>query len=297
MGGFLCLLAGLATAASPITVVSRKRPLPDTTPGPLVVRVLDAETQQPLAGAAVQVSRDSVPVLTDSFGRALYRGLADGTKRISVSLPGYLSDFAYPRRDRDTLRASLAIYVDLPRSVRGSVVDGMTGVPLASVNVLFSSLDDKTTTDPTGKFQFDGLLPGKLWVDFSLGGYHKTSQLLRVAGGDTARLVVPMYRDTLYGMLTGYVTDSKTGEPLADAYVIVERTEFGNVADSTGRYTITNLPVGYCSVTAMYVGHQDVRQRVLVPYGEPVRCDFMLPVIELKLDQMPLPKPYRVIED
>jgi hypothetical protein len=297
MGGFLCLLAGLAAAASPITVVSWKRPLPDTTPRPLVVLVLDAETQRPLAGATVFVGSDSVPVLTDSCGWARYSGLADETKRVSVSLPGYLGDFAQPRRDRDTMRASLAIYVDLQRSVGGSVIDGITGAPLAGVAVGISPSDRKVTTDSTGKFYFDSLPPGELRVDLSFSGYHRTSQTLRVAGGEAVRLIMPMYGSSLYGTITGFVTDSGTGEPLEASFVTIEGTDLGNAVDSTGRYTITNLPVGYHSVVASYVGHHDVRKRVLVPYGETARCDFRLPVIELRLDRLPVHEPYRVIEN
>ena len=297
MRGSLLLMIGLASVTLPVEIASRKvvRVTPDTTPRPLVVQVLDAETQRPLAGAAVLTGRDSVPVLTDSFGRVRYPGLADETKRTTVNLPGYLGDFAYPRRNRDTLRISLAIYIDLPRSVRGSAADGLTGAPLAGVAVHISPPDRKATTDSTGKFEFDSLPPGELWIDFSLGGYHRTSQTLKVAGGDTVRLVVPMYDSSLYGNITGLVTDSGTGEPLAAAYVIIEGAELGNVTDSTGRYTITNLPVGYCSATAMCLGHNDVRQRVLVPCGEPARCDFRLPAMELKLDRLLVPEPYRVI--
>jgi hypothetical protein len=287
MRGSLFLLIGLASVALPVEIASRKvvRVRPDTTPRPLVVRVLDAETQRPLAEACVLVESDSVPVLTDSCGRALYDGLADEAKRVTVSMPGYLGDFAYPRRDRDTLRASLAIYIDLQRSVGGSAVDGITGAPLSGVAVHISPPDRKATTDSTGEFGFDGVPPGELSVDLSLSGYHRTSRTLKVAGGDTARLVVPMYESSLYGMITGLVTDSRTGEPLAGASVIIEGTERGNASDSTGRYTITNLPVGYCSAVASYVGYQDVRERVLVPYGEPARYDFRLTVMEFKLNR------------
>lgn len=56
------------------------------------------------------------------------------------------------------------------------------------------------------------------------------------------------------GIITGKVTDSKTGEPLIGATVILEGTELGDATDANGRYTIRNIPTKTYNVKASYIG-------------------------------------------
>ncbi|MFQ5904986.1 MAG: carboxypeptidase-like regulatory domain-containing protein [bacterium] len=58
------------------------------------------------------------------------------------------------------------------------------------------------------------------------------------------------------GKIAGRVTDSKTGEPLPGANVIIEGTAMGASADRDGYYFIVNVPVGTYSVTARVIGYK-----------------------------------------
>lgn len=56
------------------------------------------------------------------------------------------------------------------------------------------------------------------------------------------------------GILSGTVTDARTGEPLIGATVLLEGTELGDATDVNGRYTITNIPTKTYNVKASFVG-------------------------------------------
>lgn len=57
------------------------------------------------------------------------------------------------------------------------------------------------------------------------------------------------------GNLSGSVTDSKTGEPLIGATVILEGTILGSSTDINGQFTIRNIPNETYNVTASYIGY------------------------------------------
>ncbi len=57
------------------------------------------------------------------------------------------------------------------------------------------------------------------------------------------------------GKLSGSVTDARTGQPLIRATVLLQGTQLGALTDSTGRYTISNIPVKTYNVEAKYLGY------------------------------------------
>jgi len=62
------------------------------------------------------------------------------------------------------------------------------------------------------------------------------------------------------GTLSGYITDSRTGEPLIGANVGIEGTSRGSSTDSDGYYEITNIEPGSYNITATYIGYEPQRQ-------------------------------------
>ncbi|HUU46907.1 MAG TPA: TonB-dependent receptor, partial [Acidobacteriota bacterium] len=70
-------------------------------------------------------------------------------------------------------------------------------------------------------------------------------------------LVVPaIVRGGTTGKLSGVVTDTETGQPIAGALVEVIGTEYRTYTDSDGRYVILNVPVGRHAVVASFLGEQ-----------------------------------------
>lgn len=57
------------------------------------------------------------------------------------------------------------------------------------------------------------------------------------------------------GSVTGRVTDARSGVGIASAQVFVEQTRISATADESGRYRLTNVPVGIQRVTARRIGY------------------------------------------
>ncbi len=60
------------------------------------------------------------------------------------------------------------------------------------------------------------------------------------------------------GVITGYVTDQETGEPLVGANVVLAGRNLGSATDVNGRYYIANVPIGSCPMNISYVGYEKV---------------------------------------
>lgn len=61
------------------------------------------------------------------------------------------------------------------------------------------------------------------------------------------------------GKITGRVIDSKTGEPLLGANIIIEGTGIGAASDLDGYYVINNTPPGSYTVLVSYIGYETQR--------------------------------------
>ena len=66
------------------------------------------------------------------------------------------------------------------------------------------------------------------------------------------------------GVLTGRVQDSKTGDALAGANVVIMNTTTGTAADIEGRYTLRGLAAGTWTVRASMIGYVSVTREVVL---------------------------------
>ncbi|MFO7890315.1 MAG: TonB-dependent receptor [bacterium] len=58
-----------------------------------------------------------------------------------------------------------------------------------------------------------------------------------------------------YGKIYGIITNQTTNEPIPDANIIIEKTDFGTASKDNGLYYIKNLPVGFYDVTVKVIGY------------------------------------------
>ena len=76
--------------------------------------------------------------------------------------------------------------------------------------------------------------------------------------------------------VSGRVTDVETGQGLPGANVVVEGTTFGAAANTTGDYSISNVPSGTQTVTASVIGYGSGSTTVNVPFSGSVTANFSL---------------------
>ena len=78
-----------------------------------------------------------------------------------------------------------------------------------------------------------------------------------------------------------------TGQPLAEAQVVIVGTAFGAVTNAHGYYFINNLPAGQVEVRATFIGYQPVEvQGLRILAGQTLTQDFTLDPRVLELEQI-----------
>lgn len=86
------------------------------------------------------------------------------------------------------------------------------------------------------------------------------------------------------GRITGTVTDSASGRPIADVQVTVGGSRAAGITDAQGRYSIGGVPTGARTLDARRIGYQPSAPRaVTVPDGGTVTVDFKLREAALSL--------------
>jgi TonB-linked SusC/RagA family outer membrane protein len=87
------------------------------------------------------------------------------------------------------------------------------------------------------------------------------------------------------GRVTGTVSDSATGQPVAEALVTVVGTRFGARTDNVGRYAITGVPAGTYRIEARRLGYRPATvPDVAVPDGGTATVDMRLGASALTLE-------------
>ncbi len=88
------------------------------------------------------------------------------------------------------------------------------------------------------------------------------------------------------GTITGRVTETGTGVPVADAQVVLAGTTRGARTDAEGRYRIIDVPAGTAVVRALRIGYSSTAQNVSVTAGGSTTADFALSTAAISLDRV-----------
>ncbi len=105
------------------------------------------------------------------------------------------------------------------------------------------------------------------------------SPILRAAGIITLLALVGAGVPTTQvptGTIEGRITVASSGQPLPDAAVMVVGTSIGAATDTTGRYSLANVPAGEHTVRVAFVGHATQERQVSVAAGQKTVADFAL---------------------
>jgi len=85
----------------------------------------------------------------------------------------------------------------------------------------------------------------------------------------------PVYAQEI-GKVSGRVVDAKTGAPLPGTNVFLEGTDFGSATDLNGYYEIKNVPAGDYTLSAAFVGYEDITREISVIEGEELKVNFSM---------------------
>ncbi len=73
----------------------------------------------------------------------------------------------------------------------------------------------------------------------------------------------PLPAAELKAALTGTITDATSGEPIADASVVIPDLKSGAHSDATGHYSISNIPPGRYLVEVSHVGYNSITEYIV----------------------------------
>ena len=88
------------------------------------------------------------------------------------------------------------------------------------------------------------------------------------------------------GSITGRVTDSQTGQPVAAAQVFIADLDLGGLTRQNGSYLILSVPIGAHTVTVQRIGYRTATVEVTVAAGETMAQNFQITEEALSLDEI-----------
>jgi TonB-dependent SusC/RagA subfamily outer membrane receptor len=98
------------------------------------------------------------------------------------------------------------------------------------------------------------------------------------------RTLEPLQQVT--GVIRGVVRNQENGEPLAAAQVFIAELDQGVLTQSSGQYSMTNVPAGTHAVSVTLIGYRTATSSVTVASGATVVQDFFLQTEALALDEI-----------
>ncbi len=88
------------------------------------------------------------------------------------------------------------------------------------------------------------------------------------------------------GLITGNISDAKTGETLIGATVLLEGTQKGTITDFNGNYTLTGIEAGSHRIVCSYISYEPQAIAVIVNADEETLADFRLSESLIALEEV-----------
>jgi thermitase len=160
----------------------------------------------------------------------------------------------------------------LPGKIAGQVTDAQDGSAISGVQ-----LTDGTRTaltDAAGMYTIDDVSPGTYQVVACKEGYEDSPLTVDVLSGNTAIANFSLSQIIVPGSISGSVTDAQDGSPIAGA--VVSDGSRAATTDTSGEYTIADVPPGSYEVTASKEGYGSSTSSVTVISGASSVLNFSL---------------------
>ncbi len=214
------------------------------TTGTLVITVVDAVSGEPVEGADLMIAQRRETA--DAAGRVTAEEVPAGDIVVNASARLY-----EPASADAVLEAAgeAAVAIELVPvtygTIVGTVVDSVSGAPLADATVRFAKLELRT--DAAGSFRAERVPAGSVSVNAELFRYRDGQQSIELERG--AEEVVRLALEPITtGTVRGIVRNATNSEPVSGATITI-----GNLSvrsDAEGRFEIEQVPAGDGSVRA-----------------------------------------------
>ncbi|MBX3279174.1 MAG: carboxypeptidase regulatory-like domain-containing protein [Acidobacteria bacterium] len=231
--------------------------------------VYNAATNQPVAGASIQVKGTSISTSSGGNGAFVLPDVPAGWQTIIASAPGYDSDEAVLFLTPDAAIARDFYLTPNIGAITGIVRESATNAPIAGAVV--SAAGVTAITDGAGAFTLNDLPTGPLTVSASAPDYNPTSGSINLLPGQTPQLLIVMTPQL--GVITGIVRD-ETGTAIPNA--TVSAAGVTATTGANGSYTLTNVRAGSQTLSASATDYTPSSAAVVVAGDQTVQQDINL---------------------
>lgn len=223
----------------------------------------------PLAGAAVTTGSISATTLAD--GSYTLSNVPAGTATVSASLSGYqgASTSVNVTSGATATAATLQLAPNSPGNVTGTVVNS-GGSPISGAKI--TGAGQSTTTDASGNYSLNNLPSGSVTLTASASGFANGTATVTVAAGTTTTAPAITLTSNS-GAVTGTVKNS-SGTAIVGASV-----SYGGgttTTNTSGVYTLSNVPVGTIQLAVSASGYASQTQNVTITGGTTTTANFTL---------------------
>lgn len=221
--------------------------------------ITDAITGQPISGVSVIITGDNnKKTLTSTDGSYKVTGLSTGSITITVSANGYQSaNTTITIDDVTDYILSVSLYADSQvkpdkTTVKGIVVDSLTGLPLAEVMVAatVNNITSVSATNVTGQFIFENIDDDIVALAFTKKDYRDTSfqiSMFEKQINDLGQIRLASDDNPNYKKLADLVVDSVSPVNLTTNQQTLEVS--GNIAVKLSNLGRADAPAGF-TITA-----------------------------------------------
>lgn len=208
------------------------------TTGTVIATIVDATSGEPISGAGVQIGQHRKA--SDDNGLVTAEEIPAGDIAVNVDARLY-----EPGSAEAVLTAAGEVRLEIKLvpitygTITGTVVDSVSGAPLANADIRFAGL--ALRSDGRGTFRAERVPAGRLSVSAELFRYKSAQEIIELERGAAQDVRLALEPITT-GTVRGTVRNASDGQPVAGATVTI-----GNLSarsNAEGRFEIEQVPAG-----------------------------------------------------
>ncbi len=108
-------------------------------------------------------------------------------------------------------------------------------------------------------------------------------------------IALPAFYGAAQNSISGTITVADGIQPLQDVSIYLPQLEKGAISDSTGKYTITNLPLGSYKIVASFIGFQTFSRTILMKPGAN-SLDVMMAPSAIEMQEVIVSTPFHKLQ-
>ncbi|MEW4288285.1 carboxypeptidase regulatory-like domain-containing protein [Rossellomorea marisflavi] len=257
-------------------------------PSRIIGVVTDIVTGLPIPNATVILLLEGTEIIvastnTDQDGNYSLNGLSPGNYNLRFEATGYLTEtLSIQLGVAETLTVDESLRL-LFGTVIGTVREALTGEPIRNALVLAFSVNGlplgAAIADINGNYSIDGLPSGPIVLVVRATGFQTQMREVTIIGGETIQENFNLLGDP--AVITGFITDVRTGEPVPQA--LVQVYPFGSdvpirstLSTQNGFYILFGLPPGRYVIRVRAFGYPEKFVEVTLLEGQVLRLDIQL---------------------